>query len=310
MKARMIIDTDTASDDAVALAMALRHPEVEVLAVTTVAGNCPVGQATDNALFTAELCGSDAPVFQGAAAPLLVEARFATWFHGQDGLGDQGYPPPSRYAEESDGVSALITQIRDNPGSTLVTLGPLTNVALALAQAPDLVGLVGRCVVMGGAANTVGNVTPAAEFNLYFDPHAARMVFASELPIEMVGWEICRGEAGLDATERAALRALDTPLAHFFLDCNSTALEASHRQSGTDRLQLPDPTAMAVAIDKERVVTRSSRHYVEVEAESPLTRGMSVVDSLDVTGKPANVEVVEAIDTTRFKQMIFEAAAS
>lgn len=306
---QMIIDTDTASDDAVALAMALNHPAVDVVAITTVAGNCSLEDTTRNALYTAELCGSGVPVYAGADRPLLVEAGFATWFHGRDGLGDQGYPPPSRPAEEEDGVSALITHIRGSPGSTLVTLGPLTNVALALAQAPDLVGLVGRCVVMGGAANTVGNVTPAAEFNLYFDPHAARMVFASGLPIEMVGWEICRGEAGLDATERAALRALDTPLAHFFLDCNSTALEASHRQSGTDRLQLPDPTAMAVAIDKDRVVTRSSSHYVEVEADSPLTRGMSVVDSLDVTGNPANVEVVDAIDTYRFKQMLFEAAS-
>ena len=305
---QMIIDTDTASDDAVALAMALNHPAVDVVAITTVAGNCSLEDTTRNALYTAELCGSGVPVYAGADRPLLVEAGFATWFHGRDGLGDQGYPPPSRPAEEEDGVSALITHIRGNPGSTLVTLGPLTNVALALAQAPDLVGLVGRCVVMGGTANKVGNVTPAAEFNLYFDPHAARMVFASGLPIEMVGWEICRGEAGLDATERAALRALDTPLAHFFLDCNSTALEASHRQSGTVRLQLPDPTAMAVAIDRDTVVTRSSRHYVEVEADSPLTRGMSVVDSLDVTGSPANVEVVDAIDTDRFKQMISESA--
>ena len=304
----MIIDTDTASDDAVALAMALNHPAVDVVAITTVAGNCSLEDTTRNALYTAELCGSGVPVYAGADRPLLVKAGLATWFHGMDGLGDQGYPPPSRTAEDTDGVSALITHIRDNPGSTLVTLGPLTNVALALAQAPDLVGLVGRCVVMGGTANTVGNVTPAAEFNLWFDPHAARMVFASGLPIEMVGWEICRGEAGLNATERAALRALDTPLAHFFLDCNSTAFEAARQQSGTARLQLPDPTAMAVAIDKDRVATHSSHHYVEVEAGSPLTRGMSVVDSLDVTGNPPNAEVVRAIDTDRFKQMIFDAA--
>ncbi|MCY4622598.1 MAG: nucleoside hydrolase [bacterium] len=305
---RMIIDTDTASDDAVALAMALNHSEVDVVAITTVVGNCSLEDTTRNALYTAELCGSDVPVYAGADRPLLVKVGLATWFHGMDGLGDQGYPPPSRSAEDADGVGALITHIRDNPGSTLVTLGPLTNLALALVQAPDLVDLVGRCVVMGGTANTVGNVTPAAEFNLWFDPHAARIVFASGLPIEMVGWEICRGEASLDATERAALRALDTPLAHFFLDCNSTAIEASRKQSGTVRLQLPDPTAMAAAIDKDGVVTHSSSHYVEVEAESPLTRGMSVVDSLDVTGNPANVEVVNAIDTARFKEMIFDAA--
>lgn len=308
MKVRMIIDTDTASDDAVALAMALRHPDVEVLALTTVAGNCPVEQATRNALFTAELCGSNVPVFQGAVEPLLVEARFATWFHGRDGLGDQGYPPPAREPETMDAVSALVTIIRDNPGCTLVTLGPLTNLLMALRQAPDLVELVGRCVVMGGTANAVGNVTPAAEFNLWFDPHAARGVFDSGLQIELATWELCRGEAGFNHRERKHLKRLDTPLAHFFVDCNTTAMTAALQQSGTDRLQLPDPVAMAIALDRDGVVTEASRHYVEVEADSPLTRGMSVVDSLDVTGESPNVEVVRSIDIVRFKQMVFEAA--
>ncbi len=310
MTVRMVIDTDTASDDAVALAMALRHPRVDVVAITTVAGNCPVDQSTRNALYTAELCGADVPVYQGAAGPLLVGARFATWFHGKDGLGDQGYPPPEREPEAADATTALVAAIRGNPGLTLVTLGPLTNIVMALRQAPDIVDLVGRCVVMGGTVNAVGNVTPAAEFNLWFDPHAARAVFASGLPIEMAPWDLCRGEAGFDREEKDALKALETPLAHFFVDCNATAVEAARRQSGTDRMELPDPTAMAIALDRDSVVTHATRHYVEVEAESPLTRGMSVVDSLDVTGEPPNTEVVRAIDTRRFKQMVFEAARS
>ncbi|MCY4371592.1 MAG: nucleoside hydrolase [bacterium] len=308
MTVRMIIDTDTASDDAVALAMALRHPGVRVLAITTVAGNCSVEQATRNALFTTELCESDVPVHQGAAGPLLVPASFATWFHGQDGLGDQGYPPPLRRREATDAITALVATIRANPGCTVVTLGPLTNVVMALRQAPDLVDCVERCVVMGGTVNAVGNVTPAAEFNLWFDPHAARAVFSSGLPIELAPWEICRGDAGLNRAEQEALRGLNTPLGHFFVDCNSTAMEAARRQSGTERMELPDPAAMAIALDKEAVVTRSTRHYVEIEAGSPLTRGMSVVDSLNVTGNPPNVEVIRAMDVDRFKQMIFEAA--
>ena len=308
MTVPMVIDTDTASDDAVALAMALRHPGFDVVAVTTVAGNCPVGQSTRNALYTAELCGADVPVYPGAAGPLVAEARFATWFHGKDGLGDQGYPPPRREPENSDAATALVAAVRANPGCILMTLGPLTNVVVALRQAPDIVDLVGRCVVMGGTVNAVGNVTPAAEFNLWFDPHAARAVFASGLPIEMVPWEICRGEAGLDGAEQKSLRALDTPLGHFFLDCNSTAMAAARSQSGTDRMELPDPTAMAIALDKATVVTHSTRNYVEIEAGSPLTRGMSVVDSLNVTGRPANAEVVRAIDTDRLKQMVFDAA--
>lgn len=303
-----IIDTDTASDDAVALAMALRHPAVDVVAITTVAGNCPVDQATINALYTAQMCGSDVPVHRGSAEPLLVEAQFATWFHGEDGLGDQGYPPPDREATSDDGVGALIAEIRDNPGCLLVTLGPLTNVALAVRQAPDIVGLVDRCVVMGGTTNTVGNVTPAAEFNLWFDPHAAAAVFASGLPIELGAWELCRGVAGLDSDEQAALKALDTALGHFFVDCNATAIEAIREQSGSASLELPDPVAMAIALEKDAIVKQSSRHYVAIEAESPLTRGMSVVDSLDVTGEEPNCEVFWEIDIDRFKQMVFEAA--
>ena len=304
----MIIDTDTASDDAVALVMALRHHDYDVVAITTVAGNCSVEQATQNALYTAELCGSDVPIHVGCNSPLVVEPQFATWFHGEDGLGDQGYPPPMRGATSTDGVGALIEAVRAHPGCILVTLGPLTNVALAVRQAPDIVAMFDRCVVMGGTTNTVGNVTPAAEFNLWFDPHAAAAVFASGLPIELGAWELCRGEAGLDESDQGQLRALDTELGHFFLDCNSTALAAAKAQSGSDRLELPDPVTMAIALEKDNVVIKSSRHNVEIEAESNLTRGMSVVDSLDVTGKPANAEVFWEIDTARFKRMVIDAA--
>ena len=304
----MIIDTDTASDDAVALAMALRHADVDVVAITTVAGNCSVEQATRNALYTAQLCGSSVPIHMGSAGPLLVQAQFATWFHGDDGLGDQGYPPPDRTATSTEGVGALIDSIRSNPGCILVTLGPLTNIAVAIRQAPDIVDLVGRCVVMGGTVNAVGNVTPAAEFNLWFDPHAARAVFASSLPIELGAWELCRGEAGLTAEEQAALKALDTELGHFFVDCNATAVAATKAQSGSNSMELPDPVAMAIALEKDRIVKSSSRHYVEIEAESTLTRGMSVVDSLHVTDKLPNVEVFSSIDVRRFKEMIMEAA--
>jgi len=300
--APMIIDSDTASDDAVAIAMALRFEDVDVVAITTVAGNCSLENATRNALYTAELCGSDVPVYPGASAPLEVEPQFATWFHGEDGLGDHGYEPPKRAPESTDAVTALIDTIRANPGCTLVTLGPLTNIAVALARAPDLSRLVGRCVVMGGTNNSVGNVTPAAEFNLWFDPHAAGTVFASGLPIELA--------ACLDAAEQTRLSSLGGELGRFFVECNSTAIEATKRQSGSDRLELPDPTAMAVALDPDTIVKRSSRHYVEVEADSALTRGMSVIDSLDVTGAEANTEVVWEIDIGQFKQMIHNTADS
>ena len=195
MPTPMIIDTDTASDDAVALIMALREPEVEVKAITIVAGNVSMEKGSRNARYTVELCEADVPVYEGADRPLLREPRTASFFHGEDGLGDRGYPPPRRAAAAGHAVSALVEGIRAHPGLTLVTLGPLTNVALALAQSPEVVDEVGRCVVMGGAACTVGNMTPAAEYNIWCDPEAARICFRSGLPIEMVGWELSRGAA-------------------------------------------------------------------------------------------------------------------
>src|SRR5574340_42232 len=190
-----LIDTDTASDDAVALIMALRAPDVRVAAITTVAGNIPVEQATRNALYTAELCGADVPVYTGAAKPLLRPYQNATWFHGRDGLGDHNYPAARRAGQTRHAVDAIIGTIESNPGIVLVTLGPLTNIALALARKPAIASQVSRCVIMGGAPCCEGNITPAAEYNIYVDPEAARMVLRSGLPIELVGWHLCRGGA-------------------------------------------------------------------------------------------------------------------
>jgi purine nucleosidase len=161
-----LIDTDTASDDAVAIIMALSAPDVRVCALTTVAGNVGLEQATRNALYTAEVCGSDVPVFKGAAAPLTRAHEDAHWFHGKDGLSDRDYPPPRRAPESEHAVDAIIRLIHAEPGLTLVTLGPLTNIALAVARDPSIVAKVSRCVVMGGAPCCEGNVTPAAEYNI------------------------------------------------------------------------------------------------------------------------------------------------
>ena len=277
MPVPMIIDTDTASDDAVALIMALRDPGVDVKAITIVAGNVAVAQGSRNARHTVELCDADVPVYEGAARPLVREPSPASFFHGQDGLGDQGYPEPKRSAARGDAVSVLIETIHAHPGLVVVTLGPLTNLALALQRDPDIVGKVGRLVVMGGAACVVGNVTPAAEYNIWCDPEAARACFRSGLPTEMVGWELCRGAANLHDEDIARCRGLDTPRAHFAIDCNAKALDANRRLFHDPGIGLPDPMAMAVALDPE-VVTRKSRHAVDIECEGTLTRGMTVVD--------------------------------
>lgn len=287
MRRKLLIDTDTASDDAVALIMALRSSLVEVVGITVVAGNVGVEQATRNALYTAELCGSDVPVHAGAGAPLERPLETASWFHGMDGLGDVGYAPVAKQAEESDAVGAILQAAEDHPGLELITLGPLTNLALALMRRPELAKQISRCVVMGGAACTEGNVTPAAEFNLWADPEAARIVFLSGLAIEMVGWELCRHSAALNADDIAQVLALGTPLAGFAIRCNGTAQQAYLEQTGEHGISLPDPVAMAIVLQPE-LCLESSEHFVDIETKSELTRGMSVVDRLHVTGDERN----------------------
>lgn len=289
-KRRLLIDTDTASDDAVALVMALRADQIEVLGITVVAGNVPVEQATRNALFTTELCGADVPVFSGAAHPLVRKLETADWFHGSDGLGDHGYAPARRMPEPEHAVDAMIRIIRANPGIEVITLGPLTNFAKALRQDTGLVGNISRCVVMGGAPCCEGNVTPAAEFNIWVDPEAAAVVFRSGAAIEMVGWQLSRGAAVISNSDEAAITRLDTPFADFAIRSNSVATEAYLKQTGERGICLPDPIAMAILLDPA-LCRRCSEYFVEIETSSPLTRGMTVVDVLNVSDDERNRDV-------------------
>jgi purine nucleosidase len=286
----LLIDTDTASDDAVALIMALRSPSVEVVAITIVAGNVSVEQGARNALFTAELCGSMVPVHVGAAKPLLRELETAEWFHGLDGLSDHGYAPAKRIAETTHAVDAILAASHSHAGLEVITLGPLTNLAMALLRDPSLATRISRCVIMGGNPCCEGNVTPAAEFNIWVDPEAARIVFASGLPIQMIGWQLSRDEAVLDADDITRVLALKTPLADFAIRCNSTAASAFQTQTGEQGISLPDPIAMAVLLEPALSLA-ASNHHVQIETVSPLARGMTVVDKLDVTSDQRNSAV-------------------
>jgi len=321
MSRTFLIDTDTASDDAVALIMALRAPDVRVAAITVVAGNVNVQQATRNALYTAELCGADVPVYSGAGKPLLRAYENATWFHGRDGLGDHNYPAPKKSAQPEHAVDAIIATINANPGLILVTLGPLTNVALAVSRQPEIAAKVSRCVVMGGNPCCEGNVTPAAEYNLWVDPEAARIVMHSGLPVELIGWHLCRGEAVLNQADIDHVEGLNTKLAHFAIECNSHARAAYKTQTGEDGICLPDPVAMCLALDPG-IGTDWSEHYIEVETQSELTRGMTVVDRLNVAHdernrelwKPAmekgKAKVCWSIDNRRWKEALYRALRS
>jgi purine nucleosidase len=314
-----LIDTDVASDDAVALIMALRSPGVRVRAITTVAGNVDVQQAGRNALYTAELCAADVPVFIGADKPLTRPHVSADWFHGKDGLGDRGYPPPRRSPEQKRATEAIIDTVMAHPGLEIVTLGPLTNIALALQREPEIAARVSRCVVMGGAPCCEGNVTPAAEYNIWCDPEAARIVARSGLLIELVGWHLCRDEAVLGPADVERILKIGTPLAKFAIECNSRAQEAYFVQTGEHGISLPDPVAMAIALEPS-IVTSQSDHFMDVETVSELTRGTTVIDRLNVAhdarnrdvweghiGRGHKAKIIWTIDNVRWKKALYRA---
>lgn len=304
MPRRFLIDTDTASDDAVALVMALMHPDVQVEAITVVAGNVPLDQAVQNALYTVSLTGKQVPVYRGVAGPMLRPLGTAQDVHGNDGMGDIGLPLSGRVPTPGSAVQVIIDTINRFAGDiTLVTLGPLTNVALALTIDPSLAKKVTRCVVMGGTWQAYGNVTPVAEYNIWVDPEAAKIVFESGMPLEMVSWDISRLYAVLTPADAATMRQLGTPLAQFCIDIQGRVHDFSVESTQLKGFDLPDPIAMAVALDPS-VATEVRRLYVAVETQGDLCRGQTVVDHLNLTKRPANLDVVMVADRDKFVQML------
>jgi len=302
---RFLIDTDTASDDAVALVMALRHPDVSVEAITVVAGNVPLAQGVQNALYTVERCGASVPVYSGLAKPLLRPLETAQFCHGQDGMGDVGLPLSGRHPADGHAADVLIETIHRFAGElTLVTLGPLSNVALALLRDPSISSAVKRCVVMGGIGYGHGNVVPAAEYNIWVDPEAAKIVFESGLPITMVGWDISHRFATFTPDEAEALRSA-SELGAFCVAIQRRMTEFGRHFLKQDGFDLPDPMAMSVALDPD-VATEIRRLHVAIEAGSELTRGATVVDHLESTGHEANAQVVLAASRERFLGLLHE----
>lgn len=317
MKNKYFIDTDTASDDAVALLMALEWDDVEVLGISIVSGNMSVEQGSINARYTVELCKKDVPVYVGADAPLIKKREHADWFHGPDGMGNMNYPAPKLQETNEDFIEVLNNHINQYPDEiTLVTLGPLTNVANFIKKYPDSFLKLKNIVIMGGASNTVGNVTPAAEYNIWCDPEAADIVFKSKHhDIAMVGWELCRGQANLTEEEMELAYSFKTEKADFTIDCNKHALDSSQNWLGDPGLGLPDPVAMAVALNPA-VTTKVSRHNVQVVIDGP-ARGMTIVDQLHVgesdphidehwSHTERNINVIWEIDSDEWKETLYK----
>jgi purine nucleosidase len=303
------IDTDTASDDAVALVMALRHPDVDVVGIGVVAGNVPLDLAVQNALFVVDECGATIPVYAGADRPLVVALETGQYVHGQDGMGDIGLALRGRSPSAGHAVDALLEASHHYAGElTLVTLGPLTNIAIALRRDPGLAARIARCVVMGAVADHVGNQNPVAEFNMWVDPHAVDVVLQSGMPLELVGWDISRRYAVIESHEADELRAVGTRVAEWCVDIQRCLIDFCAEQTKLGGYDLPDPIAMAVAIDPS-IATETRHLHCAVETTSALTRGMVVMDLLGFGGQEPNARVVTAADRDRFMAMLREAMA-
>lgn len=304
----LLIDTDPGVDDALALLMAFDDPRHEVVGLTIAAGNVGLEHTVANALKLCEVCGVDVPVFAGADAPLVHPARDAAYVHGRDGFGDTGYAKAARSAEAEHAALAILRLSHEHAGKLLlVALGPLTNLALALKLDPTLPQRVARCVVMGGAVTAHGNITPAAEFNIAFDPEAAHVVFAAFPRIELADWEAVLAHGFLHGDAERWLAA-DSPRARFYAGI-SAHTRAWSRQGRGERWHAADALAMALALQPKGALEMVERPLA-VEVAGIHTRGATVVDWNRQSGRADNAAILMRYDQRRFEDMIERALAA
>lgn len=295
----VIIDCDPGHDDAMALLLALASPELEVVAVTTVAGNQTLDKVTANAIRVLDVAGADTvPVAAGADRPLVHGADVAADVHGDTGLDGPDLPPPSRAPEAIHAVELMARELRRRP-LTIVAVGPLTNVALLIAMYPDLVENIEDIVVMGGAIG-LGNVTPSAEFNVWCDPEAAKRVFESESDVTMVGLDVTHS-AMLSAERAEALRATGRAGA-VVADLHAFYRRFHLEVYGHDDTPVHDALAVAHVIDP--LILRTTQLNVELDVTQGPCRGRTVVDQLRRTDRPANVHVAVDVDADRFIDLL------
>ena len=299
----VILDVDPGHDDAVAVMMACGSPGLDLLAVTTVAGNATLPKTTRNALRILSLIGrTDVPVAAGASRPLERELRTAENIHGESGMDGPQIPEATSEPDERGAVGLIADTLMAAPEPViLVPVGPLTNVAALLRKHPDLKGRISRISLMGGSMG-LGNTTPAAEFNIYVDPEAAREVFESGLPITMSGLDVTH-QAGAGKAERDRLRGVGElgGVVAGFLDFFAATYE---RIFGFDAPPLHDPVAVAAVLEPDLLRTRFMR--VDVECGSDLTRGETVCDFHGVTGKPPNADVGVGLDRGGFFELLYD----
>ena len=298
---KLLLDVDTGIDDAIALLLAAK--ESELVGVTTVNGNTSLDNATANTLKVLRLIGrEDIPVVRGADRPLLREPHFEARVHGDDGIGGALGDMESGTPAEGFAPDFIIEQAEKHKGElTLVLLAPLTNMALAVRKEPRLKDWLKEVIIMGGAVDTPGNITPKAEFNIFVDPEAAKIVFQAGLPITLVG---------LDVTEKTLLdephvrEMAGNAEGEFIREATVQYMNRYEEMTGSRACSMHDPLAVGVALDRSFV--RTERLYVDVEADSSLCDGQTVCDFNKVTGREPNMDVCLEVDGERFIRYLIQ----
>lgn len=303
---KIIIDTDPGQDDAVAILLALASPELEVIGITAVAGNVPLALTRTNALKICELAGrTDVKVYSGAVRPLVRPLVTAEHVHGKTGLDGPLLPEPKMALQKEHAVDFIVeTLLRENVGAvTLCALGPLTNIALALIREPKIAGRVREIVLMGGGYFEAGNITPAGEFNIYVDPHAADVVFKAGIPIVMMPLDVTH-KALTTRPRVEAFRSLGNRAGVAVAEMLGFSERFDKAKYGGEGAPLHDPCVIAYLLRPELFGGRECN--VEIETVSELTLGMTVVDWWRVTNRPRNAMVMRDIDHEGFFALLTE----
>ena len=306
MTRKIIIDTDPGQDDAVAILFALASPELDVLALTVVAGNVPLALTEANARKICELAGrADLPVYAGCDRPLRRAQVTAEHVHGKTGLDGADLPAPTMPLQSAHAVDYLIETLRAAPAGeiTLCPLGPLTNIAEALTRAPDIALKINEIVLMGGGYFEQGNVTPSAEFNIYVDPEAAKIVFAAGVPLTVIPLD-CTHQALTTRARVEAFRALGSPVGEAVAGLTDFFERFDKEKYGSAGAPLHDPCVIAYLLQPEFFSGRLVN--VEIETESALTRGATVADWWRVSGRAPNATFIRDVDADGFFALLTE----
>ena len=307
---KIIIDTDPGQDDAVAILLALASPEeIDVIGITAVAGNVPLALTQKNARIICELAGKpQTRVFAGCDRPMRRKLVTAEHVHGKTGLDGPQMADPVMVLEDQHAVDFLIETLRREPAHTvtLCPLGPLTNIATAFERAPDIVARVQQIVLMGGAYFEVGNITPAAEFNIYVDPEAAAMVFRSGVPLVVMPLDVTH-KALTTRARVEAFRAIGNEAGRMVAEWTDFFERFDMQKYGSEGAPLHDPCVIAYLLRPDLF---TGRHInVEIETQSDLTLGMTVADWWGVTDRPANALFVGSVDADGFYSLLTERIA-